>query len=71
MQCNPRGQFKNRNWFLPTLHISIGIVALFEKIYGEAPILTVFQPTSFLIGQSIPLIRYQGTTWYLLCMCER
>jgi hypothetical protein len=28
--------------FLPTLQISQGIVALFEKIYYEAPILTIF-----------------------------
>ncbi len=27
---------------LPTLQISVGIVALFEKIYYEVPILTVF-----------------------------
>jgi hypothetical protein len=27
---------------LPTLQISLGIVALFEKIYGGEPILTVF-----------------------------
>jgi hypothetical protein len=27
---------------LPTLQISIGIVAVFEKIYYEVPILTVF-----------------------------
>jgi hypothetical protein len=27
---------------LPTLQISVGVVALFEKIYYEVPILTVF-----------------------------
>jgi hypothetical protein len=27
---------------LPALQISLGIVALFEKIYDEEPILTVF-----------------------------
>jgi hypothetical protein len=30
------------NGYLPTLQISLGIVALFEKIYYEVPILTVF-----------------------------
>ncbi len=27
---------------LPTLQISVGIIALFEKIYDKEPILTVF-----------------------------
>jgi hypothetical protein len=38
----PRGEFKHRYGSLPTLHISLGIVALFEKIYYEVAILTVF-----------------------------
>ncbi len=32
---------------LPTLQISLGIVALFEKIYYEVPILTVFSNIDF------------------------
>jgi hypothetical protein len=41
----PRGEFKHRYWFfarLPTLQISLGIVALFKMIYDGEPILTVF-----------------------------
>jgi hypothetical protein len=39
--CMPRGEFKHRYWSLPTLQISPGIVALFEKINDSEPILTV------------------------------
>ena len=38
----PRGEFKHRYGSLPTLQLSQGIVALFEKIYDGKPILTVF-----------------------------
>jgi hypothetical protein len=31
----PRGRFKHDS--LPTLQISVGIIALFEKIYHEEP----------------------------------
>jgi hypothetical protein len=37
----PRGEFKHRYWSLPTLQISPGIIALFEKINDSEPILTV------------------------------
>jgi hypothetical protein len=37
----PRGEFKHRIGSLPTLQISLGIVALFEKNYDGEPILTV------------------------------
>jgi hypothetical protein len=30
----PRAQFKNRYDFLPTLQLSLKIIALFEKIYS-------------------------------------
>jgi hypothetical protein len=38
----PRGEFNIAIGSLPKLQISLGIVALFEKIYDEEPILTVF-----------------------------
>jgi hypothetical protein len=37
----PRAQFKHRFDSLPTLQISLVIIALFEKIYDRKPILTV------------------------------
>jgi hypothetical protein len=45
----PRGEFKQRFNSLPTLQMSLGIVALFEKIYGGEPILTVFP----VIGEDV------------------
>ncbi len=44
-----RGQFNNAIYSLPTatVQISLGIVALFEKIYDREPILTVFQKRNF------------------------
>jgi hypothetical protein len=41
--------------FLPTLQISLGIVALFEKIYNGEPILTVF--LNIRGGCKIPLFQ--------------
>jgi hypothetical protein len=38
--CTPRGEFNHRYWFFADP--PKGIVALFEKIYYEVPILTVF-----------------------------
>ncbi len=40
--CMPRGQFNIAIDSLPTLQISKGIIALFEKIYDGKPILTIF-----------------------------
>ncbi len=37
----PRGEFKHRYCPVPTLQISPGIIALFQKIYHSEPILTV------------------------------
>ncbi len=34
-----RGEFKHRYWFFADTQISLGIVALFEKIYNGEPIL--------------------------------
>ncbi len=41
--CKPRGKFKHRYAIgsLPTLQISLGIIALFEKIYDGQPILII------------------------------
>jgi hypothetical protein len=39
--CIQRGEFKHRYWFFADTQISLGIVALFEKIYNGEPILTV------------------------------
>jgi hypothetical protein len=39
--CMPRSEFKHRYFPLPTLQISHGIVAFFEKIYHSESILTV------------------------------
>jgi hypothetical protein len=41
LACNV-GNLNNTINSLPTLQISLGIVALFEKIYGGEPIITVF-----------------------------
>ncbi len=38
----PCGEFKHRFGALLTLQISLGIVVLFEKIYNDGPILTLF-----------------------------
>jgi hypothetical protein len=40
--CMPHGLFKQRYQFLPTLQITLGIEALFKKIYGREPIFTIF-----------------------------
>ncbi len=40
--CMPRGNSNIAIDSLPTLQISVGIVALFEKIYDGEPILTGF-----------------------------
>jgi len=37
--CLPRGEFKHRYWFFAD---TPNVQALFEKIYYEVPILTVF-----------------------------
>ncbi len=37
-----RAQFKQRYSFFAVVQIALGIVALFEKIYHEEPIFTVF-----------------------------
>jgi hypothetical protein len=42
VKLKPRGEFKHCYCSLPTLQISLGIVALFEIIYDGEPILTVF-----------------------------
>jgi hypothetical protein len=42
----PRGEFKHRYWYLPTPQISLRIVALFEKIYDNEPILAVSSNTA-------------------------
>jgi hypothetical protein len=41
---------------LPTRQISLGIVALFEKIYYEVPILTVF---SNIAGRGMYFVQYR------------
>jgi hypothetical protein len=40
--CIPRGNSNIANDALPTLQISVGFIALFEKIYYDVPILSVF-----------------------------
>jgi hypothetical protein len=43
-----RGEFNIAIGSLPTLQISLGIVALSEKIYDGKPILTVFQKSGMM-----------------------
>ncbi len=42
---------------LPTLQISLGFVALFEKIYYEVPILTIFSNIREDVHCTIPLFQ--------------
>jgi hypothetical protein len=53
-----RGEFIHiANGSLPTLQISQGIVALFEKIYDVEPILTVVSQTSVRMYCTIPMFQ--------------
>jgi hypothetical protein len=53
--CMPHAQFKHCS--LPTLQISLGIVALFEEIYYEVLILTVFSNIREDVHCTIPLFQ--------------
>jgi hypothetical protein len=56
----PRGEFKHRYGSLPTLQISLGIVALFEKIYDSELILAVVSN----IGENV--VMYSTIPLFLL-----
>ncbi len=52
---------------LPTLQISLGIIALFEKIYDGKPILTVISN----IGEDITIPLFQLSLWCEKCDAAR
>jgi hypothetical protein len=61
----PRGEFKHHYWPLPTLQISLGTVALFEKIYdGE-----VYDVKSASLPDNMPILdnNYAGSYLFIFC----
>ncbi len=62
----PRGEFKRRYVSLPTLQLSLGNVALFEKISD----FLMFEPSSQISGRMYNTV-FQLSVWREKCVTAR